>query len=102
MGMDAHIAFNCRQHGVCLTSVLFQFLASLAQYHRKLICLRHLEYSPSGLIFAGGPRIEDRGSRIEDRGARSDNGGAITEEPPDHPLLKSSDTRPAPLLCIAH
>ena len=44
---------------------------------------------------------EDRGPRIEERGARSDNGGAITEEPPDHPPAKSSDTRPAPLLCIA-
>ena len=40
--------------------------------------------------------------RTEDRGARSDNGGAITEEPPDHPPVKSSDTCPAPLLCIAH
>ena len=40
--------------------------------------------------------------RTEDRGARSDNGGAIIEEPPDHPSVKSSDTRPAPLLCIAH
>ena len=40
--------------------------------------------------------------RTEDRGARSDNGGVITEESPDHPPVKSSDTLPAPLLCIAH
>ena len=32
--------------------------------------------------------------RSEQRGARSDNGGAITEEPPDHPPIKSSDTLP--------